>query len=414
MRIPPVGTQVLFASVLLLSASVAVSRAQDEAGEYAPSDTVFNEITLTADGVAAVDTAGYDWYYDFDRGVFVVGIPGDGEDVEAPEAPDELGDVYAPVEERDSREVKVKPVVQRIVIDYDEYVDGNIIALGRVTIRGWVKGDVTSINNRVLIAGGGRVDGDVTASEIVVKPGGQILGERVIVDIDPGDYIPPPGSDVGMILIVIFTSVFLFFGFLIVTLLPRQTANFKTCLSENRLKAYLIGLFFMLLMPFILVLVAITIVGVVLLPFVPFVYLFAILLGVVAFGEDVGRVVLARFEGPGSNVLLRSMVGILAFMALWFLTAALLRASADVARGFGVFFLVVSIVLSTYPILTGVGGAVMTRFGFKVYIPWKERQRRAGATVTPAPPPIPKTPPEPTPGVFDGENEDETSGPAGS
>lgn len=409
MKIAPVGKAILFAAIFLTFLSGSLSLAQEEASEYAPPDTVFREMTLTDEGVTAVDTAGYDWYYDFTQGTFRVGVLGDVTD-EGPEDVEGSSLDYLPVEERDSKEITPKPFVNTIVVGYDEYVDGEIIAYGRVTIRGWVKGDVTSIDGRVLVAASGQVDGDVAAPEIIVKDGGIVLGDQIIADLP--DFKPGGSSSDGLIVIIVFTGVFIFFGFLVVTLMPQQTKNLAACVNSSRLKAYFSGLFFVLLMPFVLLLVTITIVGIVVLPIVVLAYIFAMIMGVVVFGDLIGRLIAAKFLGQEKSVLFQSMIGILCFMGLWFVTAALLSSPSDVGQGLGIFTLVLSICVSSYPILTGVGAAVMTRFGFKSYTGWKDRHMRAG--LTPAPPPIPKAPPEPSPGAFDDDNEDETSGPSAS
>ncbi len=403
MSFPSVGKTGLFAAGFFISLFSSASLAQEAPGDYAPSDTIFQEIRLSSDGVTAVDTSGYDWYFDFARGAFVAGILEDDDGRDQPGEPRDAAGDYTRVEERCTEEIKVKSFVGSIIVGYDEYVDGDIIAYGRVTVKGWVKGDVTSIDSRVLVTRTGRVDGDIMASEIVVKDGGIVLGEQLPVPV-----LPQGPTDIdGIIIVASFTVFFVFCGFLIVTLMPRQLGNITTFLENSKIKAYFIGLFFVLVMPVLILLLAVTIVGVVLVPLVPFVYLFAILLGLVAFGENMGRKISYRITGGSGSALFRAEIGILAIMSLWFVTAILLS-STVAPEGFGILFLVVSILVSSYPVLTGVGAAVMTRFGFKAYTNWRELHRREGAGPAPAPPPIPKAPPEPSPTGFDDES-DETS-----
>ncbi|UCE24258.1 MAG: polymer-forming cytoskeletal protein [Candidatus Zixiibacteriota bacterium] len=403
MSLSVVGKNGLFAASFFLSLSIGASFAQEAPDDYAPSDTVFQEIRLSSDGVTAVDTGGYDWYYDFTRGSFVAGIVEDADLRDQPGEPRDAAGDYMRVEDRCTEEIKVKSFVGSIIVGYDEYVDGDIIAYGRVTVKGWVKGDVTSLDNRVLVSRTGRVDGDIMASDIVVKDGGIVLGEQLPVPV-----LPRGPTDIdGLIIVASFTVFFVFCGFLIVTLMPRQLGNISSFLETSKIKAYFIGLFFVMVMPVVILLLAVTIVGVVLIPLVPFVYLFAILLGLVAFGEKLGRLVSGRLAGGSGSALFKSEIGILALMGLWFVTAILLS-STFAPEGFGILFLVVSICISSYPILTGVGAAVMTRFGFKTYTSWRERHKREGVGPTPAPPPIPKAPPEPSPSGFD-EEPDETS-----
>ena len=209
--IAPLFSIVLFLSVIV-SAAPNTAWAQADDVNYAPPDTVFIEISLGPEGIRAIDSAGYDWYYDFDQDQFVVGLlPLDFPDEREPE--EALPSDVQPVEERCIVEKKVKPFVHSVLVASDEYVDGSIVAVDRVTVKGWVKGDVTSVNKRVLVTATGRVDGDVQAPEIIVKPGGVVLGDQLLTSWEPE---PPRG--IGLLIVIIFLAVFLFFGFLAVLL----------------------------------------------------------------------------------------------------------------------------------------------------------------------------------------------------
>lgn len=391
---------------ILLTAAHDVARGQADDEMYAPDDTVFVEISLGPDGIRAIDSAGYDWYYDFETDQFVVGLlPAELADEGEPD--DAVPVDYQPVEERCVIEKKVKPFVHSVLVAADEYVDGSIVAVGRITVKGWVKGDVTSVDKRVLVTATGRVDGDIQAPEIIVKPGGIVLGEQIVT----GWGVGSPGPGIGLLIVLIFTLVFLFFGFLAVTLMPNQVANIGRCISENRVKTYSVGLFFIFLMPIIMLLLVVTIVGTVLVVLLPLVYLFAIILGTMAFGDRIGRFVATRFMGGERSLIFRSLAGSFLVFLLWFITAILLGIGVPVATGFGILFLVIAIIVSSYPLCTGVGAAVLTRFGFKPYVSWTERQKEAGRrpAPAPAPPPIPSAPPEPPPRSYPSDTDETTS-----
>lgn len=394
-KVPYIGLLLLisgfFASDCLTS---AYAQPDDSEFVYQPSDTVFNEILLTDESVVAVDTAGYGWYYDFKKGSFVVGNLPVGDVDGRSQRRDELGTDEVPVEERCTEEKEVKPFERRSVwVGYDEYVDGDIIAYGRVTIKGWVKGDVKSIRKRVLVTESGRVDGNIEAPEIIDR--GIVLGEK----IETGspleiEDITRSFSASGVIIVISFTVFLLFCGFLAVTLMPKQMANFGRCLSRHKVKSFFLGLLFVFLMPAVLAVVMVTIIGLIVVPFVPLIYLIAFALGIVSFANLIGKHFSLRYLGGGKSMLFQSTVGILLLMSFWFVVAVLLGSNDDVSQGFGVFFLVVSIMLSSFPILAGVGAAILTRFGFKEYVSWKDRQEQQGGAPapTPAPPPIPEAP----------------------
>ncbi|MEE8577853.1 MAG: polymer-forming cytoskeletal protein, partial [candidate division Zixibacteria bacterium] len=181
MRISLLEKAGLIAAFLFFVLTGDSALAQQESAGDASADTVFQEIKLSDEGVTAVDTAGNDWYYDFTVGTFVTGVLRDGSEQRGPEGREDTGD-YPAIEVRCTEEISFKPLVSSALVGYDEFVDDDIIAYGRVTIKGWVKGDVTSIGKRVLVASSGRVDGDIAAPEIIVKEGGIVRGEQIIAD----------------------------------------------------------------------------------------------------------------------------------------------------------------------------------------------------------------------------------------
>lgn len=396
-----IGLALFVSGLFVLNCPYPVCAQPDDSvfeSEGQPSDTVFNEIFLTEEGVTAIDSAGDEWHYDFEEGVWVPGsLPEGRADDRGTRRVDLTGDEI-PVEVRCTEEKKVKPFERSVRVGYEEYVDCDIIAYGRVTIKGWVKGDVKSIRKRVLVTGSGRVDGSIEAPEIIVKDGGVVLGERREVGspLELEDITKSFSAD-GLIVVLSFTAFLLVFSFLTVSLMPRQMRNFDHCLSRHKLKSYFLGLLFLVLMPVILLLVMITIVGLLVVPLVPLVYLIAFGLGIVVFGNILGRQFSLRYFGGEKSMLLQSMLGIVLLMSLWFVVAVLLGAGDDVSQGFGIFFLVVSILLTSFPILAGVGAAVLTRFGFKEYRLFTGGQQQPEAPMAPAPPPIPEGPSLTTP-----------------
>ncbi len=402
---------VLFAGLVgFVCYGAASAQRPDGDAEYAPSDTTFSEIHLSDEGVIAIDTAGYEWFYDFEREVFVSGLPEPGL-TDVPTVRGKTGEsVDLPVQERCVDEKRVSPFERRsITVGYDEYVDGDIITLGRVTIRGWVRGDVKSYGKRVLVTESGVVDGDVEAPEVLIKKGGLVRGEVTegAIPLEFSDFSTPFSANF-LIVVVSTAAMLLFLTFLVVSLMPKQIGNFHRCLAEHKVKTALLGWLFLFLMPVIVGLVAITIVGLVVVAFVPLVYAAACLLGVVSFGNMIGRAFSTRFTGQEKSLMSQSLIGVAAISSLWLLTAVLMGAGGSLSHGLGVFFLVVSIVISSFPVTAGIGAAILTRFGFREYVSAGERiQLKAEPTApAPAPPPIPDDcspaaptlPDEPSPG----------------
>lgn len=383
---------------LLLHASAAF--AQRSAPErYAPKDTVFEEIVLTDEGVAAIDTSGYEWYFDFERSVFVVGAPPLGEDGIAP--PPELGFEYTgiPIEERAIIKKKVKHFeVGAVTVRDDEYVDGDIKALDMVTVKGWVQGSVFSIRDRVLITETGRVDGDVQAPRVILKDGGVVYGNiiesKVPLNID--DFTADFSHEFLLVMSII-TASFLFAGFIILALMPRQLTNIERCIIDHKGRSFFLGLLILLVMPALMTLLAITIVGAVLIPLVPFIYVWAIVLGIAATGRGIIKSILAKFLHLQAGHIFLGLAGILLFMTPWLLAGALMGTEGGASYGFGVFFLVFSIVTMIFPVFAGVGAAFLTRFGYRPYTSAvqfgpKPKGQPPTPPIVPVPPPIPDAP----------------------
>ena len=385
-----------FFIAVLVCFGVANAQPDETPESYAPRDTVFEEIILTDEGVSAIDTAGYEWYYDFEYSTFVAGTPPLPEDgVEIPEPP---GFEYSgmPIEERATIRKKVKHFeIGAVTVRADEYVEGDIKALDMVTIKGWVRGDVVSIRDRVLITESGQVDGNVEAPKVIVKDGGVVQGEIIESDVplELEDFTTGFSHDFLMVMVII-TMSFLLAGFILLTLMPKQVANMETCIIKHKKRSFFLGILLLLVLPALVVLVAITIIGLVLIPIIPFVYVWTIILGIVATGRGIIAPIYNRFLGTAASPIILGVFGILLIMAPWIITGALMGNEGGAAYGFGIFFLVISIIFTTFPVFAGIGAAFLTRFGFRNYTsgPQFGPKPSTPGVHTPAPPPIPDAP----------------------
>lgn len=358
----------------------------------APSDTVFNDIRLSGEGVVAIDTSGFTWHYDFESDQFVRGVK-KSETSPKDDPFDELLNT-PPVEQRCTEQIEVVTSKKSVQVRYDEYVEGDINTLGRVTIKGWVKGDVQSHHKRVIITETGQVDGDVKAPSIVIKEGGLVLG-KVIETEDLLDFrdLGIEFSPDGIIVVLSFICFLLIIGFLTISLMPKQLEVVRSCMENNKLRTYSLGFLFILLIPVIAVLLIITILGIALIPILLLAYIAAMVIGIISFGGAIGARLTRLVSGSEGGLMVQSMTGILLFMGLWMVVAVLMGSSGEVANGLGIAALVISILISTYPVCAGVGASLLTRFGFKKYVSWKDRRLDIKvSTEGPAPPPIPNVP----------------------
>lgn len=375
----------LFISFIVITSSVV---AQDSVKEI--SDITFIEIRLSNEGVAAVDTSGEQWYYDFSRDLFIHGQQAlsieENSDLERLEAEEEI-------KNRAVYELKISKLEKNVQVGFDEYVDCDIVALEKVIIRGWVKGDVKSLTDKILITNTGRVEGDIEAPTIILKNGAVVIGE-VIETNNPLDFegLVDTFSIDGIIIVSSFIIFFILLSYLVAFLMPRQLDNFKICMQNYRIRTYFVGFLFLILLPALILLFAITIVGIVLIPLLPLAYLFAIFVGVIAFGNIIGEKISTRFKTNSKSAFSNSIVGVLILMTLWMIVAVLMGSSDSVSEGFGILFLVISILISTFPILSGIGAAFLTRFGFRAYHSLGSQTKINDDENVPAPPPIPNIP----------------------
>lgn len=360
------------------------------------SDTLFNEIILSDGQVSAVDTSGNDWYYDFDNDRFVRGLmPDEGRIANG----NNIRMEELPVEERCVNEKKVKQFTSYVTVGIDEYVDGDIIASGRVTIKGWVKGNVTSLNNRVLVASTGQVDGDIKAEKIIVRDGGVVLGVQNENPLSLPEFQTGVSGIVAIIVIMIFLAICIF---LILALMPQKFDVFSDCMMHNKLKMTLLGFLFYILMPVLFLLVIITIIGIVFTPFILLLYLFASIFGLSAFCNGIGRFFTKKIFGKEKSKYMQVLIGFFLFAVIWILAISFMSVPEESdSFGFGVFLLNIAIILSIVPYFGGIGTAVITRFGFRPYSKKGPDQMRDN--LNPSPPPIPNAPeikPPPSSGPY--------------
>ncbi len=376
--------------------SSATDQIQPDRDDWSDLSPLFAAIQLTAEGVIGVDTTGQQWRYDFTEAVFVPIDFRQEESGAIREYAGESRDASLPVEQRATEPRTVRPFERWVVVGYDEYVDGDIIAYGRVTVKGWVKGNVQSLTSRVLVTETGQVDGNVQAPRILVKEGGVVLGKiKEGAQIDVRDLTAGFSAD-GVIVAISLTAGFLFVVFLIASLTPGPMSRVEECMRRYPGRSFIVGFGFHLFIPLVLAVVAITIVGLLVLPLVPLAYLLGELMGLAVVGNRLGGRLCRRFCGGEKGPVIQSLIGTLMYMLPWIVTALFLGSSSDAWQIPGVILLVLNILLAVYVGSSGLGATVLTRFGYRPYVSFHDRQAGEddhGRTPTPAPPPIPESPP---------------------
>lgn len=366
------------------TASPAVAPAPRDTTPVPLPKPVLTSIELTPEGVFGSDTLGDWWEYDFAVDRLVRGSRTRRES--------NRNEIARPVEERSINRLEVQRYQSSVTVGYDKFVAGNITASGRVVVKGWVRGDIQSFG-QVLVEPTGQVDGDIRAPEIVVKPGGIVLGQQKISPIST-DYLTWPYSFDSIWVVVGLFALLLSVAFVYIALAPRQLRNIDRCISHYRGKSFAMGALLLLLLAPGLGVLAVTIIGLILVLLVPIAYLVAMAIGIVLVGSAVAKRTIFRLSSTEPGQYLVSFVSSALAGILWLVVVLLIDSTDPLTHGLGVAVLVIAILVTLYPVCCGLGAVFLTRFGFRRYVSFRDRQASGdpGASA-PAPPPIPKAPP---------------------
>jgi hypothetical protein len=278
-------------------------------------------------------------------------------------------------------------------------VRGTIVARGPVDVGGTVEGSVVSLSGDVTVRPTGRVTGDVVAVAGRVVADGRVDGEmRTMSALPtlPQAIVAAPDTRTALertmdavrvvagsfaVLLVIAIGVLLFAG-------PNLSEVVETV--ERRFsRAFWVGLAAQLLiLPGVVVLciaLALTLIGILLIPFAAVAYAIAVAglvtLGFLAVAQLIGS---ALWRGRESSERARAfgglVVGIAIFFALWFVAGLLVWApmAATVVRA--------AAVAATWAAMTlGLGAAVLSRAGTHRRLASGSRPVELAAWQTPTP-----------------------------
>lgn len=227
-----------------------------------------------------------------------------------------------------------------VTVDSDEKVSGNVVVLGAsADIKGRVTGDVVAVGGTIHLRPNARVDGDVVAvaGAIDRSEGAVVSGDTVAVG--PGVHLPggtftprgifsPPWGIAGLSMSLLGALAWGFIALLGVLLMKDRLAVMADALPAHPARAALYGLIGFALTPAALltatvasilasVLLAITIVGIPLIPAVfaallalVFVGGILVLAGVIAVWFTLGRATLGLFGREGVHPIWGVFVGL--------------------------------------------------------------------------------------------------------
>ena len=338
-----------------------------------PEDTVFYELHVSPDGAYAVDSAGKEWEFDFETDEFIgeetrrsgtKTVFGKRRPEPAPTVP-ELPDIEE-ITKNIEKSKKMKGLkLGAVTIDTDEKVRGPIVAMGPVIVRGKVIGDVFSYQN-ITVTSTGIITGDARAPKIEKLPGGLIMGDRIEGDLPqlPDVNVFAENSHVALIVSIIILIALLIFGLLTIALFSRPVERVKVCLQKSFIKSFFIGLLTWVIYTPVMGLLTLTIIGIpVALIALPILLVLALILGIVAFSQLTGEKLSGYISGGSKSRLSQFVTGILFLMIFWIIMSLFMAGSGGVSEGFGILFLVLSIIIWSIGLTAGLGAVILTRFG---------------------------------------------------
>jgi hypothetical protein len=269
-----------------------------------------------------------------------------------------------------------------------EKVRGNVVVIGgRITVSGSVGGDVIAVGDDIRVTMTGRVGGDAwtVGGHIMQEPGGMIEGDW----IDTSSFLPSNlfifrHNPVTWFAFALTGIVFVLVAALLTGLVaPRNVDRIETQVRGRFGTSFLVGLVTEIALPFVVILLLITIIGIpVALILVPVLMVGLLLLGFTGVAKSVGRGASQRGLKLGESPLAMITIGVLLLESLYILSRALgfapgvMTPIAFAGRLLGGLVLYIAWT-------TGLGAAIMTRFGTRM----PDEPGRRGQP-KPAPPPV--------------------------
>ncbi len=252
---------------------------------------------------------------------------------------------------------------ETMIIEESEEVLRDIFVMGSdVIVKGYVGGSIVALDGDILVTSTGRVDGDVSTigGKVEKEPGAIIKGERIETPGLPGVsapdiHFPSP------VLVFLFVSVI--FSMAVISIAPRNVLKVKNTISDKVVKSLLLGYLYVLGVPFIIAILAITVIGIPVIIALPFIIFAALLLGFTAFSSLIGQRFLEWISMPEKSPLLTVLTGAV-LCQLLIVVGALIGTLGGFLNGISTIFTVIGIIILFGIVLpVSFGAAITTVFG---------------------------------------------------
>jgi hypothetical protein len=208
-----------------------------------------------------------------------------------------------------------------VTIETGQQVDSVVVVGGQVTVDGLVEKNVTAVGGSVILTRNAVVRGNVTAVGGIVAQGNgsQVFGD--ITEINSSNLSAAlasvfRGELEGWPLIIniislCFFAIILFIGLLITILLPRPLIAVTSSIQINKTKSFFWGFLATLMMVPFFMLLAISIIGITLIPLAFTMMSLAFIVGFIATGALVGNFIISKiFRGYKKSLVKETLVGL--------------------------------------------------------------------------------------------------------
>jgi hypothetical protein len=367
-------------------------------------DSVFTEIHVTPEGAYGVDSLDGEWEYDFSSDKFIKEDESDQttrttfrKRDKTPARPADQADPALIIQPDEGLYINPRKLaglkIGAVEVKVDEKVKGSIVAVGPVTVKGMVQGDVTSYK-KITVTSTGRIMGDARAPKIEKMRGGYIGGQRyeTVIPVMPEFELIRDYSYTAFHVNLTILICLLLAGLLAVAIAPQPIERIKTCLQVSFAKSFFVGFLIWIAYGPFFGLLCLTIIGIpVAVLALPLITLLAVILAIVGISQWTGEKFSNVFGGSFSSRLGRTILGILILESLWILFSLFYASSSTAAQGLSTAFLVVSIVVWSIGLTAGMGAILLTRFGSrdcKKMIDDVDQKEYMAPPPPPTPPPL--------------------------
>jgi len=239
-----------------------------------------------------------------------------------------------------------------ILVEEGQTVDNVAVIGGQITVSGLVENNVLAIAGSVVLTSKAVVRGKVIVLGGIVArgSGSTVFGDITEVNaatLSEAFQSAMRGELEGWSLIlnvisICFFAIILMIALIMTLLVPRRLTMVTDAIGANRLKAFFLGILATLIAP-LFMLLAISIIGIFLIPLAFTALLLAVIIGFIASGAILGNWIISRsFRGHRKSLVKETLVGL---CLLWLL---------------GWIPLYIGMIIKVFAITIGLGGVLLS------------------------------------------------------